>query len=181
MIGLLPEYWIHPCSQQIIFKYVEVRVRQINCIDLHWHVKGGFGDSTNGGTTQNPTISKSVQLPFHVWNVIPFQFSIKYDGSSLLLRVYQSCCVCVHNHVDDCEQSLPIQFVPTTVLDSISFFPKLVQGGSRRFHLLQLRRFLRSLNGSTDTGGSLKCFTLPHALWSCYAAKHQRMAQVGTW
>ena len=45
----------------------------------------------------------------------------------------------------------------------------------------QLRRFLRSLDGSTNTGGSPKCFTLPHVLWSCHMTKHQRMAQVGTW
>ena len=37
-------------------------------------------------------------------------------------------------------------------------------GGSRLIHFLQLRRFLRSLDGFTNTGGSPKCFTLPHAL-----------------
>ena len=55
------------------------------------------------------------------------------------------------------------------------------EGGSRLIHFLQLRRFLRSLDGFTYTGGSPKCFTLPHALWPCYLTKHQRMAQVGTW
>ena len=50
------------------------------------------------------------------------------------------------------------------------------QGGSSLIHFLQLRRFLRSLYGSTNTGGSPKCFTLPHALWSCHMTKHQRMA-----
>ena len=30
------------------------------------------------------------------------------------------------------------------------------------------RQFLRSLDGSANSGGSLKCFTLPYALWSCY-------------
>ena len=35
--------------------------------------------------------------------------------------------------------------------------------------------------GSTNTGGSPKCFTLPHVLWSGHMTKHQRMAQVGTW
>ena len=48
-------------------------------------------------------------------------------------------------------------------------------------HFLQLRRFVRSLDGTTNSGGSPKCFTLPHALWSCYITKHQRMAQVATW
>ena len=57
----------------------------------------------------------------------------------------------------------------------------LAYGGSRVIHFLQLRRFLRSLDGFTNTGGSPKCFTLPHALWRCYLTKHQRMAQVGTW
>ena len=37
--------------------------------------------------------------------------------------------------------------------------------GSHLIHFLQLRRFLRSLDGSTNTGGSPKCFTLPHTLW----------------
>ena len=46
---------------------------------------------------------------------------------------------------------------------------------------LQLRRYLRSLDGSTNTGGSPKCFTLPHVLWSCHMTKHKKMAQVGTW
>ena len=51
-------------------------------------------------------------------------------------------------------------------------------GGSRVIHFLQMRRFLRSLDGSTNSVGSPKCFTLPLALWSCYMTKHQRMAQV---
>ena len=55
------------------------------------------------------------------------------------------------------------------------------KGGSCLIHFLQLRRFLQSLDGSTNTGGSPKCFTRPHALWSCYTTKHQRMVQVGTW
>ena len=54
-------------------------------------------------------------------------------------------------------------------------------GGSRLIHFLQLRRFLRSLDGFTNTGGSPKCLTLPNGLWPCYMTKHQRMAQVGTW
>ena len=29
---------------------------------------------------------------------------------------------------------------------------------------LQLRRYLRSLDGSTNSGGLPKCFTLPHVL-----------------
>ena len=51
----------------------------------------------------------------------------------------------------------------------------IYEGRSRVIHFLQLRRFLRSLDGSTNTGGSPKCFTHPHALWPCYLTKHQRM------
>ena len=48
-------------------------------------------------------------------------------------------------------------------------------------YFLQLPRFLRSLGGFTNTGGSPKCFTHLHAPWFWYMTKHQRMAQVGTW
>ena len=39
--------------------------------------------------------------------------------------------------------------------------PHTGSGGSRLIHFLQLRRFLRSLDGCTNTGGSPKCFTHP--------------------
>ena len=55
----------------------------------------------------------------------------------------------------------------------------MMKGGWRLIHFLQLRRFLRSLEGSTNTGGSPKCFTLPHALWSCYTTKHKEWHKLG--
>ena len=38
------------------------------------------------------------------------------------------------------------------------------EGGPRLIHFLQLRRFLRSVDGSTNTGGSPTSFTRPHVL-----------------
>ena len=37
-------------------------------------------------------------------------------------------------------------------------------GGSRLIQVLQLHRYLRSLDGSTGSGGSPKCFTYPDAV-----------------
>ena len=75
----------------------------------------------------------------------------------------------------------PLVLINTVHLQKVGQQQKVGEGGSRLIHFLQLRRFLRSLDGSTNTGGSPKCFTLPHALWPCYLTKHQRMAQIGTW
>ena len=38
---------------------------------------------------------------------------------------------------------------------------------------------MRSLDGSTNTGGSPKCFTFPHALWPYYPTKHQEWPKLG--
>ena len=95
----------------------------------------------------------------------------------IVLCFEQGCvwCFCLYAHCKTSWDPLWIKswFNLITTTRSITF--------DKRRGWRQLRRFLHSLDGSSNTGGSPKCFTLPHVLWSGHMTKHQRMAQVGTW
>ena len=171
MNGVPIEHSVHATSVKWYCHQPSSSMCSVCQVTLIWFIPGAFLCEKAPSDTDHLFTQSDIR---DVLNLFHKQLFLNHQGQVMHICVRKLC----HHWFRYCSvisQTIRNLFQFACLLENRRHF---VSGGSHLIHFLQLHQFLHSLDGSTNTGGLPKCFTLPHALCT---TKLQRMARVGAW